>query len=358
MLSELNELAREASSDKRRLLLGKIADMFYNDGRDLVAEQEMVLFAAVVTRLLRDIDVDGRRAFSGIVAGSAKTPRDVALSLANDEASIASPVLQRSAQLSEDDLVNIANAHGTEHRIAISQRPNITERVTDTLIDFGELEVMQTLIDNRTAAISEKGYGAIADRSVTSAGLREKIFLRGDVPATAARKLLPFLSEDDRAKMQALIDGQGGSVDDLVRDALPAFSAERSDRAKTRLHLKGLAAEIETGKRPLDPNIEALLDEKRLFDVALVFSELSLLPEKQMINAVTARNIEPLALICSALGLGTDVYLKANALRCEHLQMAAEAEAPLRLAYGKLDQKASQRALRFVNVRASLAANG
>ena len=40
MLSELTELATEASSEKRRQLLGRIADMFYNDGRDLVAEQD------------------------------------------------------------------------------------------------------------------------------------------------------------------------------------------------------------------------------------------------------------------------------------------------------------------------------
>ena len=355
MLSELTELATEASSEKRRQLLGRIADMFYNDGRDLVAEQEMLLFASVVTRLLRDIDADGRRTFSSIVAGNEKTPHAVALSLANDDAEIAAPVLQRSPQLTEDDLVEITTSRTMEHRLAISRRANITVRVTDALIDFGEVEVMQSLVENRTASMSERGFNVIADRSLTSASLREKICLRGDVPATAARKPLPFLDDADRAKMEALIAANGGAVDELVREALPA---ERSDRAKRRLYIKALGAQIDAGTASLDAALKAVIAEHDPFDVALLLSELTLLPEKQMVNAMVLRLSEPLMLTCKALGVSADVFVLANALRCETAKMAADAESRLREVYGKLDAASAQRAMRFVNVRAQLSKTG
>jgi len=358
VLSELTELATEASSEKRRQLLGRIADMFYNDGRDLVAEQEMLLFASVVTRLLRDIDADGRRTFSSIVAGNEKTPHAVALSLANDDADIAAPVLQRSPQLTEDDLVEITTSRTMEHRLAISRRANITVRVTDALIDFGEVEVMHSLVENRTASMSERGFNVIADRSLTSASLREKICLRGDVPATAARKLLPFLDDADRAKMEALIAANGGAVDELVREALPESSAERSDRAKRRLHIKALAAQIDGGTASLDGMLASVIAERDPFDVALLLSELTLLPEKQMVNAMVLRLSEPLMLTCKALGAGADVFVLANGLRCETAKMAADAESRLREVYGKLDAASAQRAMRFVNVRAKLSKTG
>jgi hypothetical protein len=99
-----------------------------------------------------------------------------------------------------------------------------------------------------------------------------------------------------------------------------------------------------------------LIEERRPFDVALFLSQVSMLPEKQVVNAMVLRLGEPLTLICKAMGVGTDVYVRANALRCETAQMAADAESRLRENYDKLDQKGAPRAIRFVNVRAVLLA--
>ena len=59
-----------------------------------------------------------------------------------------------------------------------------------------------------------------------------------------------------------------------------------------------------------------------------------------------------------ALGASADVFVLANALRCETAKMAADAESRLREVYGKLDAASAQRAMRFVNVRAQLSKTG
>ena len=341
MLRSLSELASESSSDKRRALLGQVSDMFYNGGRDAITEREMGLFADVVTRLLKDLDTASRAHFSAIVARSERTPAEVALALARDNAAVADPILRLSPALSDEHLVEIASGSTIEHRLSISKRRDLTERVSDTLIDFGELEVLESLADNATAAISAHGFDVMTARSADSASLREKVCLRGDLPVAAARKLLPYLNAEHGARLAALIAANSAQLGDIVRGALPELSAERSRRAKRRLLTKHLAAEVESGRKLPDDAVFEVLVDGHLLDLALLFSELSLLPEKQMANALLSTQPEPLALVCKALGLEANTYLKVDALRCLGVHLPANPPDPLREAYVLLDQGAA-----------------
>ncbi|HWA17462.1 MAG TPA: DUF2336 domain-containing protein [Devosia sp.] len=358
MLSSLLELARQPDSDKRRELLGAVSDMFYADGRDAIAEREMQLFAEVVTRLLKDLAEQDRAEFAGTVAPDGRTPRDVALALAHDTASVAAPVLQHSQALTEEDLIAVARERDTDHRVAISKRADVGEKVTDALLDFGETEVMETLLDNSTSKLSPRGFTRITDRAMDRPELRQRLATRRDAPTEALMRIMPLLPPDVQAHAKALLAQGGGRLDELAKSANSAMAKERLDGAKRRLEIKALARKFEAGELPIYDFVENLVANHHALDLALGLAEISMLPEKQVGNAILSTEAEPLALICKALEIGSDGYGLAEALRRECMKLPPDIPEALFASYDKVNAEQAQRALRFVQVRSSLAKTG
>ena len=59
MLENLVGLAREKSSEKRRELMGRIADHFV-EGSDNYSKQELTLFSQIISKLLEETDAQTR----------------------------------------------------------------------------------------------------------------------------------------------------------------------------------------------------------------------------------------------------------------------------------------------------------
>jgi uncharacterized protein (DUF2336 family) len=356
MLSSLLELAKQPDSDKRRELLGAVSDMFYANGRDVIAEREMQLYADVVTRVLKDMAERDRAEFAGSVAPDARTPREVALALAHDAPSVAAPVLEHSRALTEEDLIAVARVKDTDHRVAISKRADVGERVTDALLDFGETEVMETLLDNTTSKLSPQGFTRITDRAMEKAELRERLAVRRDAPTEALTRIMPLLPPEVQAQAKALLAQGGGKLDELAKSANSAMAKDRLDGAKRRLEIKALARTFEAGGLYIDEFVEDLVSKRHSLDLALGLSEISMLPEKQVANAILSTEAEPLALICKALEMETGTYERAEALRRECMKLPPDIPEALFTSYQKISVEQAQRALRFVQVRSSLKA--
>ena len=67
-------------------------------------------------------------------------PRDAVRKLAfHEDASVAAPVLRKSARVSDADLIEIADIRGQEHLLAISGRETLSETLSDLLVTRGRL---------------------------------------------------------------------------------------------------------------------------------------------------------------------------------------------------------------------------
>jgi uncharacterized protein (DUF2336 family) len=356
LLEQLSRLAVERDGERRRSLLNNVADLFYAPQNDVYTQSEHQVFAALVTRLLRDVDVPGRAAFSERVAPDARTPRDVALVLANDVIEVARPVLVHSPSLSEQDVLNIASMKSTEYRLAISQRPNISENVSDVLIKFGELDVAESLADNQTASISEDGYSRMSRMAVARPGLRHALSRREDLPLVTASEILPYLEPDAAAKLLAMMDVEGAvELQSLIEKATPAFLAERAARARRRINVRTLMTQVASSQVPLNDALSRLIEEGNALDLALGLSLVSGLPERQVTNAIVSVRMEPLAVICRALGVATRIYVAADALRTATVRLPTAPPEILREAYEKLSPETAGRGLRFIKVRNTVA---
>src|SRR5262245_63774173 len=96
-LDELTELARETSSEKRRVLLRRVTDLFLTS--ETRGDGVTTLFEEIVLRVLNDIGTEGRSEFAESVASSALPPHGLILSLAKDEIAVSRPILRHSPVL-------------------------------------------------------------------------------------------------------------------------------------------------------------------------------------------------------------------------------------------------------------------
>src|SRR5689334_10126673 len=109
----------------------RVTDLFLASAGQFNGEQ-VELFDNVLARLIKTVeqralaDISAHMALADIstqLAPIAQAPPSVIRRLAgNDEVRIAAPVLQESARLGDDDLVEIAQTKGEPHLLAISAR--------------------------------------------------------------------------------------------------------------------------------------------------------------------------------------------------------------------------------------------
>jgi len=148
LLDELISPVATATAKHRLRIIDRITDLFAAGSRNYSHEQ-VSLFDDVLRRLTADVEVKARAKLAERLAGMHSAPPKLVRTFAFDDAiEIAGPVLSRSQQLTDDDLVENATTKSQDHLLAVSERPFLRETVTDVLIDRGERAVHRSLAAN------------------------------------------------------------------------------------------------------------------------------------------------------------------------------------------------------------------
>lgn len=160
LANRLHELAHEGASDKRRQLLRELTDMFFEkpEGR---SEAEAQLYGEVATQISGELSIKDRSDFAERIADEGKAPHGLVVSLGNDDISVARPILERSTVLTDADLCSIVEKRGEEHRVAVTARPAISERVSAALVQHGGEKVHTRLANHPNAAMALETRGQL-----------------------------------------------------------------------------------------------------------------------------------------------------------------------------------------------------
>jgi len=84
-----------------------------------------------------------------------EAPRTILVILAKDDIRVARHILEKSKSLTDSDLIQIIKKVSTEHRLMIAQRREISDAVSDALVQYLEEDVVITLLKNKGASFSE-----------------------------------------------------------------------------------------------------------------------------------------------------------------------------------------------------------
>lgn len=192
-VSYLLRLARDKSIEGRKQLVAIVSDLFFDKGTTLTAH-ERALMTDILKKLIHDVAVPVRKALAERLSRVPSAPHDVVVALANDEIDVAQPILMRSEALLDVDLIEIIRHRTLQHQLAIAMRRNLSEQVSDALVDTGNHDVIKTLLENQNAAISEATMAYLVEQARRVDSFQEPLVRRQDLPVALARRLYFWVS--------------------------------------------------------------------------------------------------------------------------------------------------------------------
>jgi uncharacterized protein (DUF2336 family) len=233
-LNELTVALANKDEAARSATLDKITDLFLA-GAPGFSEVHVAVFDQVIGLLSEAIEVRARALLSEKLADVANAPSGVVRKLSRDEIAVARPVLARSPILTEKDLVDAARHGGRDHMLAISERRDLSEPITDVLVNEGDRVVVNAVASNPSARFSHKGYDTLIAKSRADELLQAALGRRSDIPQrhmsvlfelakTAARERLQ--GELDNSRRRAVSNAVNASARDIAAETLAKSEAK------------------------------------------------------------------------------------------------------------------------------------
>jgi len=354
LIAELDEAMQSGSSDRRMATLRRVTDLLLSQA-DLYDSEQIALFDDVLLRLIEHIEMRALAELGERLAPVENAPVGIIRHLANhDEIEVAGPVLKDSKRLSPPDLVEIASVKSQDHLLAISQRAEIDETVTDVLVDRGSREVARTVAINSGARLSQTGFATLIKRAEHDDVLAELTGRRPDLPPQLFAQLLAKATETVKAKLMALLRPE--AAEDVARTLnkvareLQAPSPER-DYTEALNRMNAVQAD---GR--LDESIVLDTAKANQFeDTAAALALLCSVPIELIDRLMQGSRIDALLIPCKAAGLGWPATKAVVRLTPAQGATSEPAFETAKKDFANLSMVSAKRILRFWQVRASVA---
>jgi len=143
-----------ADNSVRKQLAKRLSDVICIPASQLTP-QERHMAGDVLVELLRDAELELRESVAKRLVMLNEAPRTILVILAKDDIQVAKHVLEESKSLTDSDLIQIVQKVSGEHRKVIAKRRKVSDAVVDSLVQFLEEEVVETLLKNKGANFSE-----------------------------------------------------------------------------------------------------------------------------------------------------------------------------------------------------------
>ena len=308
-LRDLIELAQEPSSARRRELLRQVTDMFFQ-GSDNRQATEMALFDDVLTQLSGEMEDAVRAELAQRMADAPRPPMGLLRGLAHDAPDVAGPVLIRSKALSDQDLLKVARTQGQDHLRAISQRPLVSEVVSDAIVQRGDDTTLGVLLRNDGATLSRASHEAVVDRATVNPDLHEAVVDRHSLPADLLNEMY-FVVE---SRLRERIMEKNAELDPAQLEA--ALAAGRKHVATLDGSYPADYAEAETAVEALKTQgpigagaLAAFLRNGQTTKFLIALADLADVDFHTVRRILDRRELDALAIVCKAADFDRSLFL-------------------------------------------------
>jgi uncharacterized protein (DUF2336 family) len=345
-------------SRARTALLKRLADVVCLPGSRINAF-ERSMTADLLVEMLREADLGERERAARRLSALSEVPSSLARLLLRDEPSVARPLLEDCASLHDAELIDCARSGTAEHRKLIAKRRGVTEVVSEYLVEPKEAPVIEALLKNDTAKLSNecielvvaasrdlpRFVGALLRRTELRPRHAYVMFWWADTEAR--RTILQRFAVSREVLQDAASDvfslaAEEGWNDPMSRKALQFIERRQRNRAAI-------------AKSPFDSLDEAVAAAERGMtrEVAEEISYLAGLKPMTGAKIFTDPGGEPLAILCKATGLPRINILKLwRALRRPETDGAGQLSPHLDrvlMAYDMIAVDRAQTVLRYWN---------
>ena len=298
----LFRLARQKSEDGRTALAATISDLFDSRGQRLTDRERNLMFD-ILRNIVREVEQKVRRTLSERMSSFGDAPQELITILANDSIDVAYPVLTKSRVLQDAHLVEIIRNRTLEHQLAVAVRENVSEKVSDALVETGHEGVVRTLLKNPNARISQTTMEYVVKQSQRIDSFQEPLLHRRDLSPDLAEKMFLWVSAALRQYIlnnfeldQAAIDNllEQVAFEEIGQSKLDSRDDNSANELSEQLDSEGL----------LEPNM--LLTSLRDGEVPLfvsMFCRMTKLRETLAMRILFEPGGEGLAIACKAIGI-------------------------------------------------------
>lgn len=351
LIGEL-EFALNAGSPQRRAeILRHVTDLFLGSA-DQFDPKQIDLFGDVLTHLTKQVESKVLAELGTKLAPIGNAPLAVIQNLArHNEIAVAGPVLVRSTQLSDVDLIEIAKTKGQSHLGAISERARIATVVTDILVERGDTDVVRKLSRNQGAAFSSNGFTALTKRAVADEHLAENMALRLDMPPHLLQELVSKATDAVRARLMAVAPPEGQAA---IQDVLMSVSNKVLRETAEPRDFRSAEASIAKMQNINELNEAAILDfahSRKYEEMVVGLARLCAAPTELLEQLMQNARYDGILVACKAAGLHWPTFSAVLSNRFSHHQVSTGEFERARTDFLKLSAVTAQRMFRFWLIR-------
>ena len=179
----LLQLAQDTTPSGRYTLTNAVAKFFEHDELN---SMERHLVIEIMMSLIHRAELDLREALAERLSMLPNVPAEVVIFLANDEISVARPVLRNSPVLNDVDLVYIISSKGTDHWQSIAGRAQLNPLVVRRLVDTNDAGTAATLVGNPHIVMHRNTFRRLIRTSLKSEEIQKSLLRRPEVDAELA----------------------------------------------------------------------------------------------------------------------------------------------------------------------------
>ena len=212
---------KEADNHSEREQLFRNMAQLFSYVSDRCDDEQVAQYDEVLCQLAELVEVEARVHVAKLLAPLERAPGTVVLKLANDDIEVAKPLLEFSTVLSDDDLIDIVSRQSEQHRVAIASRLNVTERVGEAIVEYGDRSSVVRLMRNTNAELDKATLEKLVERAThdmeLAADLRnrpeiDRKSLRGEIDSVSS-KVLETLGETNHVRpLDAVAAGKVNAV--------------------------------------------------------------------------------------------------------------------------------------------------
>lgn len=314
----LYSLAKDETPLARAELTGAVVELLEKD----LGPRERELVSDVLISLMRQAEADLRQALSERLAVIDTVPLRVALHIANDEISVATPMLKTSAVLSDLDLLYIIKGKDAGYWRAIADRSRLSEGVMNVLAETREPGTLLTLAKNDRIKMSRRAIDIISEEAENTEALARPLLMRSDLPEGVARHLYQYVGQELRRYIRDYYGIHDAAALRAVDDVVLEFADPQPQPQFTPTPevLEAVETMASKGRLSINSLMETLQRGQYASFIAM-FAKHSGLSVRKVQDILSESDGKALAVTCRAINLSkgelSRIYMMTQRLRSE-----------------------------------------
>lgn len=293
----------------RHALLKRLADVVSLPASRINAFERSVT-GDLLVEMLRLASPEERKRVAARLAPLVELPNALARMLLRDEPDIAGLLIDQCASLTDADLVACARDATVEHRFLMANRRGLSEVVTETLMSFGESHVIEAVLRNNTARLSQTAIEGVVSLSRQDRGLCAHLLKRPELRPSGAYVMFWWCEPDDRRTILQRFAVSREVMQEVAEDVFAMAAEEEWQDPVSRKALQFIerrqrnrAAVEKSPFAGLEQAVAAAGADGMTRETATEIAYLSGLKPLTGAKILGDPGGEPLAILCKATGL-------------------------------------------------------